>query len=283
MTGKTLMVPLAALAVLVGGALRARADWRSQAAKEAAEALIARFGAKAGRSVPALARWIEGLAARYGDEAIVAVRRGGPEAVGLVEAAGADGPKALRVLARHGEQGAARVLSRPTAMKQFLRYGDEAAAVLVKHPGVAEPLVERGGAQAVKALGAVTPRNGRRLAMLLDGDLAQAGRHAELLEVVGRRGDAAADFLWRNKGVLAGGAALTTFLANPEPFLNGTRDIAKVAGDTVVKPAINGVFTLIYLAVGVFALLMVIGGTLAYKHGLPRPEQIKGLLRMLKT
>jgi hypothetical protein len=44
-----------------------------------------------------------------------------------------------------------------------------------------------------------------------------AKRHAELLEVVGRRGDAAADFLWRNKGVLAGGAALTVFLANPEP------------------------------------------------------------------
>ena len=117
--------------------------------------LFERFGAKAGRSVPELTARIEGMAARYGDEAILAMRKGGPAAFGLVEAAGADGAKAIRVLAIHGEQGATRVLSRPVAMKQFLQYGDEAANVLVRHPGVAEPLVERGGAQAVKALGAV--------------------------------------------------------------------------------------------------------------------------------
>src|SRR5579883_1913169 len=189
---------------------------RSKAAREAAEMLFERFGAKAGRSVPELTARIEGAAARYGDEAILAVRKGGPSALGLIEAAGPDGAKAVRVLATYGEQGASRVLSRPTAMKQFLTYGDEAAAVLVKHPGVAEPLVERGGAQAVKALAAVDPRNGRRLAMLLEGDLAKAGRHAELLDVVAAHGERAVGFLWENKGTLAGGAALAAFLANPE-------------------------------------------------------------------
>ncbi|QJW93239.1 hypothetical protein [Frigoriglobus tundricola] len=128
---------------------------RARAAREAAEMLFEQFGAKAGRSVPELTARIEGIAARYGDDAIIAMRKGGPSALGLVEAAGADGARAVRVLAVHGEQGASRVLSRPTAMKQFLQYGDDAAWVLVRHPGVAEPLVERGGAQAVKALGAV--------------------------------------------------------------------------------------------------------------------------------
>jgi len=264
-----------ALTALVLAAPQAWADWRTRAAAEAAESLIARFGARAGRSVPALARRIEGLAARYGDEAIIAVRKGGPAAVGLVEAAGSDGAKALRVLALHGERGAARVLGRPTAMKQFLRYGDEAATVLVKHPGVAVPLVERGGAQAVKALGAVTPRNGRRLAMLLEDDLAKTGRHAELLGVVGTHGNRAANFLWENKGVLAGGAALTAFLANPEPYLNGTRDIAQVAGESVVKPTVNGLFTTLHLALGVVGLLIVGGVILAWKYGLPRPERVK--------
>ena len=215
----------------------AHAQVKAKAAREAAEMLFERFGVKVGRSVPELTARIEGMAARYGDEAIVAMRKGGPSAFGLVEAAGADGAKAVRVLVAHGEQGASRVLSRPTAMKQYLRFGDDAANVLVRHPGVAEPLVERSGMQAVKALGSIDPRNGRRLAMLMDGELANAGRHPELLGVVAKHGGGAVNFLWQNKGTLAGGAALVVFLADPEPFLNGTRDIAAVAGESVIKPA----------------------------------------------
>ena len=33
------------------------------------------------------------------------------------------------------------------------------------------------------------------------------------------------DFIWKNKGALAVGATLTAFLNNPEPFINGGRDI----------------------------------------------------------
>jgi hypothetical protein len=286
MTHRHMISGLGAIAVAVSVwamiATQARADVRSRAATEAAEYLIARFGSKAGRSVSVLAKRIESLAARYGDEAIMAVRKGGPEAVGLVEAAGANGAKALRVLAVHGEEGAARVLARPAAMKQFLHFGDEAAMVLVKHPGVAESLVERGGAQAVKALGAVNPRNGRRLAMLLEEDIAKTGRHAELLGVVSKHGDGAADFIWRNKEVLAGGAALTAFLANPEPFLNGTRDIAEVATDGVVKPVVSGVVTIVCVLLGVICVLACGGAALAYKYGLPKPEYVKQAFGLLK-
>jgi len=281
-TSSALAAIAVALALCTMFAAHARADWRSRASTEAAEYLLERFGVKAGRSVPALAKRIESLAARYGDEAIMAVRKGGPEAVGLVEAAGADGARALRVLAVHGEEGAARVLARPAAMKQFLRYGDEAAMVLVKHPGVAEPLVERGGAQAVRALSSVNPRNGRRLAMLMEEDIAKTGSHAQLLEVVGKHGDGAADFIWRNKGVLAGGAALTVFLANPEPFLKGTRDIAQVATDGVVKPVVSGTVTLLCVLLGVIAVAVCGVGVLAHKYGLPKPEYIGQALGMLK-
>ena len=72
---------------------------RAALARETAEVMFQRFGAKAGRSVPELAGRIENIAARYGDDAVHALRKGGPQAVGLVEAAGADGQKALRVLA----------------------------------------------------------------------------------------------------------------------------------------------------------------------------------------
>ena len=260
----------------------AQAQVKARAAREAAELLMERFGAKVGRSVPELAARIEGLAARYGDEAIVAMRKGGPSAFGLVEAAGADGAKAVRVLAIHGEQGATRVLSRPTAMKQFLQHGDEAANVLVRHPGVAEPLLEKGGAQAVKALGSIDPRNGRRLAMLMEGEMVNAGRHPELLGVVAKHGDGAVNFLWQNKGTLAGGAALAAFLADPEPFLSGTRDIASVAGETVVKPVVGGMFTLLNIALGVVGVLLLAIVGLAYKHGLPKAESVKTIVSLWK-
>jgi hypothetical protein len=260
----------------------AQAQGRARAAREAAEVLFERFGAKAGRNVPELTARIEGLAARYGDETILAVRKGGPSALGLVEAAGADGAKAVRVLAAHGEQGATRVLSRPAAMKQFLQHGDEAANVLVRHPGVAEPLLEKGGAQAVKALGSIDPRNGRRLAMLMEGEMANAGRHPELLGVVAKHGDGAVNFLWQNKGPLAGGAALAAFLADPEPFLSGTRDIASVAGETVVKPVVGGVTTLVSVALGVVGLLLLAVVGLAYKHGLPKAESVNTVVSLLK-
>jgi hypothetical protein len=274
----------AAISIALGffPANEARADLRTRAAMEAAESLMARFGSRAGRNLPALARRIESLAVRYGDEAIIAVRRGGPEAVSLVEAAGADGARALRVLAVHGEEGAARVLSRPVAMRQFLRLGDEAATVLVKHPGVAETLIERGEAQAVKALAAVNPRNGRRLAMLLEDDIAKAGRSTELLGVIGKHGDGAAEFIWRNKAVLAGGTALTAFLANPEPYLNGTRDLARVATDGVIKPVVSGMVTLLGVLLAVLVVLACGCMVLAHKHGIPSQARIKELLGLLR-
>ncbi len=214
----------------------ARADVKSKAVQELAEAMFAKFGAAAGKSAPALAQRIEGFAARYGDEALVALRKVGPGTFTLVEAAGKDGAKAIRILATHGEAGATRVLNRPQAMSQYLRYGDDAATVLVRHPGVAEKMIERGGPNAVRALSTVTPQNGRRLAMVLEGELANCGKHSELLEVIAHWGDRAAVYVWENKGALMVAAALTAFLRHPEPFLDGTKDITKTVGEAAVKP-----------------------------------------------
>ena len=264
-----------AVAVVALTAGEGRAQARARAAREAAEWLIGRFGSKAGRSVPELAGRIERVALAHGDDAVRAIRKGGPAAVGLVEAAGADGAKALRVLGVHGELGASRVLSRPAAMKQFLRHGEEAATALVRHPGVAEPLIERGGAQAVKALGAVTPRNGRRVAMLLDGELDQAGRHPEVLGVIGKHGDGAVDFLWRHNGTLAGGAAFTAFLADPEPYLSGARDLAAAAGDGVVKPVVGGVTTLLTYALVLAGALLAGVVWLLHRHGPPSADAVR--------
>lgn len=279
---KTILVGCLAATAVLAIALPASAQGRFRVARELAELLIERFGAKAGRNVSELTARIETLAARHGEDALVAIRNGGPSATALIEAAGADGAKAVRVLAVHGEQGATRVLSRPTAMRQFLEHGEEAATVLVRHPGVAEPLVERGGATAVKALGAIEARSGRRLAMLMEGELSNAAHHPGVLNVVAKYGDRAVTFMWQHKGVLATGAALVVFLADPEPFLNGTRDIAAALGEGVVKPVVGGVFTLLNTALIVLGVLVLAVIGLMFRHGPPKGEHVLAALSLFK-
>jgi hypothetical protein len=259
---------LATVALLVTAAA-VRADVKSKAAQEAAEYVIQRFGRQAVKEgAGPLARKIESYAARYGEEAfLLAVRRAGPETFALVDAAGADGAKAVRVLARHGEEGATWIVKRPKALAQVVRYGDEAAEVLVKHPGIAEPLVERSGGAAVKALAAVNPRNGRRLGMLMEGELGKLPESGKLLDVLAQYGDRAGEFVWNNKGALAVGTALAAFVANPEPFLNGTKEIAKIGGETVAKPLAEGVARGTNWTVVILAVLAAGGVLLAVKLG----------------
>ena len=71
------------------------------------------------------------------------------------------------------------------------------------------------------------------------GELTRAA-HAELLGVVVRYEDRAMDFVWKHKGALAVSAVLSEFLADPAPFLDGSRDLAGAAASTAAG-AVAGV------------------------------------------
>lgn len=255
---------------------QANAQVARKAAQEAAEAVMQKFGRQVVKEgTVSLATRIESSAAKYGEEVLMAVRKVGPEALTVMEGAGTNGAKAAGLLARYGEEGATLVVRRPTAMAQVIKFGDEAAAALVKHPGIAEPLVERGGASAVRALEAVSQRNGRRVAMLMEGELGAAGTSGALLDVIGKYGDRAAEFVWNNKAALAVGATLTAFVANPEPFLNGAEHLTRAAGESITKPIAEGIatgtnWTLVVLAVLAFAAVVI-----AVKFGLLRSPDAK--------
>jgi len=273
---------LLALALVLAAAVPALADGKSRVAAEVAEYAMQRFGRQAVREgTEALARKIETAAAKHGDEIFEAVRKVGPRALPLVEEAGAHSGQAAKVLARHGEPGAAWVVSRQGAMKLVARHGEEAAAVLVKHAGIAEPVVEGLGAPAVRALAATGPQGGRRLAMLMaDGDLAKIGRTPELLEVIARYGDRAADFVWKNKGALAVGTTLAAFLANPESFLNAGQGVTKTVAESAVRPlaevpgkAAEGIAKGTNWTVIILGLLAVGGAFVAVKLGWLRQRQ----------
>lgn len=232
---KKLMVAAVALTLAVAGP--AHAGIGSKAAGELAEFLMKKFGKEAAEEgAERLTARILKAAARHGDDVVRAVRKVGPRALTLVDDAGANAPSVLRLINHYGDD-AVRALSRPKGLALVGRYGDDAAKALIRHNGIVEPLIENLGAPAVKAVNALGPQAGRRLAMMAGDDLAAIGRTPELLEVIARHGDRAMDFIWKHKAVLAGSAALAAFLRDPESFINGTADITHAVSEHVVKPA----------------------------------------------
>jgi len=157
-------------------------------------------------------------------------------AIDLADEAGKHGPQAIKLMARYGDE-AVWVVSKPNHLAIFVRYGDDAAQALVKHRTLAAELIEVLQAPAARALAKVGDRNARRLAMMhKSGELARIGRTDELLDVVGRYGDQAMEFIWNHKGKLASAALLAAFLADPEPYINGAAKL----GAVVVAPVVEG-------------------------------------------
>lgn len=217
-------------ATLIAGGLAAPvlAGAKTKAAREAADYVLRKFGKEAAEEgAEKLAVRIESLAAKYGDDAVRAARKGGPRALQAIEKSGNYGSQAAELLARHGDE-ALWIVENPRRLKLLARYGDDAAEAMLKHKGLAEPLLASFKKPAGKALAALDGQNARRLSMLAEsGDLAKIGRTDALLDVIGRYGNRGMDFIWRNKKTLAVGAALAAFLADPQPFIDGTSQLAE--------------------------------------------------------
>ena len=80
-----------------------------------------------------------------------------------------------------------------------------------------------------------------------DGLLNATPRSKELLSVIGRYGDDAMAFVWKNKGPLAVTAVLGTFLADPQTYISGAKELVI---SPVVEPIVrNTNWTLIIAGV----------------------------------
>jgi hypothetical protein len=239
---------------------------KGKAAKEAAEYLLSKFGREtAEQSVETLSRKIELLAFKRGDDAITAVRKVGPRALRVIEESGEHGADAVRLMVRRGDD-ALWVVARKNRMAIFIKHGDDAADAMIRHGEIAESLIESMGTPAAAALRAISAQNGRRLAIMAEeGTMSRIGRSSELLEIVGKHGDRAMDFVCTNKGSLAVAGALAAFLADPEPFLDGAADITRIVAENAVKPlaevpkelASEAVRRVNWTAVGVCAFLII--------------------------
>jgi hypothetical protein len=215
----------------------AHAGAKTAAARELAEYVMSKFGKEAAEvGVEKLTVRIEALVVKYGDDAVKAVRQVGPRGLRVIEEAGENSPKVIQLLTRHGDK-ALWIAEHPERLGLFARFGDDAAEAMLKHKGLAEPLIETLRMPAARALTAVDGPSARRLAMMAEnGELAQIGRSEELLGVVSRFGNRAMDFIWKNKKPLAVTALLAAFLADPEPFLDGTKELVQSVATGVVRP-----------------------------------------------
>jgi hypothetical protein len=211
------------------------------------------------------------VAAKYGDEGLDAVRKVGPKGLKVIQEAGENGLDAVKLINRYGDD-AVWVISKPKGMAIFVKYGDDGAKALIKHKGIAEEVIEAHGKSAVGALNAVGTREARQIAMLQKDGVITAGKQGdELLDVIIRYGDKAMAFIWRNKGALAVTAGLGTFLANPEAYIEGGKElivegVSRPAAEMGKEVARNTNWTVLGIAG-----IAVLGALAAWKTWLRKP------------
>ncbi len=218
---------LLALALALLFAPPSEAGVASGAIHETTEVVMRKFGKEvAEESAEAVSKQIAEAGAKFGEEGLEAMAKVGPRTFGKITVeAGEHASEVVKLTAKYGEQ-AVWVVSKPRGLAVFIKYGEEGAAAVMKHPGVAEGAVEQLGLPAARALNAVSSGQARRLGMMIEEGTIKAGeRSAGLLEVVAKYGDKAGAFIWRNKGALTVAATLTAFLANPQPFIEGGKDL----------------------------------------------------------
>ena len=217
-------------------------------ARELVKLLESRFAREiAEEGAEALERRIATCLEQYGDDVASALRKVGPRVgLGAVERHGAP---AAALLARYGDEGA-RLLATEggAAARVAARFGDEGVGLMARSRGVAAPVIETFGDDGLRALRPLGSEGASRLSGLAP-EIRASGRSAELLGVIEKFGDRACAFLWRNKGVIFGAAVLAAFLSDPEPYLNGVKEIAAVTIAPVAREAAKGAdWTLVIVA-----------------------------------
>jgi hypothetical protein len=235
-----------ALLVICGVSLvagEARASVAAKAVNETVEYVTKKFAKEtAEEGLEVVTKKIEQFVAKYGDEGVEAVKKLGPNAMKVAAEAGEHSATAIKAMARFGDDGIVWIAQRPEGLKLAAKYGDDAAEALVKHKGIAEKLVENGGEAAARALKAVDPQNARLLARMADDPASAALTYnPKLLDVVGKYGDNAVQYIWRNKGKLSVAAVLATFVANPKPYIDGLSDLSQAAVAPVSDAVASGV------------------------------------------
>jgi hypothetical protein len=244
----------------------------STAFRETAEFILTNFGkGAAGQTVEEVSEATAVIVAKHGDEALPLLRNSGHAGFAALKEAGDNAPDIIKLYARKGDE-AIWVISEPKKLAIFIKHGDSAADALLKHPGIADSLIERYGNEAVGALNKVSRQNAQRLSMIADdGLLSATPRSQELISVIRQYGDEAMDFIWKNKASLAVAAALGRFLADPQAFISGVKEL-------IVSPLVEPIarstnWTFIIAGILIFVFLPFIARSIMKARRATKPTK----------
>lgn len=187
------------------------------AARRVAREVVETFGRE---TVEAAEPRVVKLIETYGDDAAKVLRNVGSPGVQALEKFGAPG---LRILSRWGDDGV-RLLAveGDAAVAALARHGDDAVELMIRHPGVGRDLLAAFGGQVLRTR--LTTESVVTLNRLAD-PIRTSGRAAEIFAVIEKFGDRACQFLWRNKGTIFLASALAAFLHDPQPYLDGVKQL----------------------------------------------------------
>jgi len=236
--------------------------------RETVEAISKKFGREvAEQGVETVTRKVEALAAKYGDNALTATRKLGPQALKYADEAGDLAGDSLRIMSRYGDD-AVRIVSKPEVLRMAVKYGDDATESIIKYgPDMMTPILSKYGDDAARAINKLSKPEAIELATkMADPAFAKLAAPEKLLGVVGKYGDSAMVFINKHWKALAVGTACLAFVNDPEPFINGTKELvvggADVIARNVAAPLAQGVaegtnwtIFLGILAVGILAVI----------------------------
>jgi len=221
---------LAGLSLMAGSSWETTASAQSAAARKVAREVVEAFGREAlERGEIRVARLVEA----HGDDVARVLKRTGAAGVEVLEKHGAAG---VKILSRWGDDGLRVLVSeKDVAAEAFARYGDDAIDLMIRHPGVGRDLLGHFGEHALR--GHRVSTESVVLLNRLAQPIKESGRVAEIMGVVERFGDRTCQFLWRNKGTVFGAAILAAFLSDPQPYLDGVKQLVVAPATQVAREA----------------------------------------------
>jgi len=214
-----------------------RAAVATKLVNETMEILAQKFGRELAEfGAETFTKKLEAAAAKYGDDVFDAARKVGPRALYLADNAGSQAAKALKLMSKYGDN-ALLIVNHPQRLKLVAGLGDDAAEAIIKHGEAAEPLLRQFAGDGATAMSKLSATQGRELAIMAgEGSLAKIPQSAQVLRVIGKYGDKGMEFVWKHKAALAVAATCAAFVANPEPFIDGAKDLAAVVAENAIKP-----------------------------------------------
>jgi len=178
---------------------------------------------------------LEKITSICGNKSLDVIEKHGIVALRVFQNAGEEaGPYLVKGISLYGDDGLR--LAQTAVGRSVLREGNEfAIRAVIKHTDAVVPLIRTYGDECAHVLTQLSPRNGRRLIQMVDEKSLASSDIQKLMGTIGKYGDDAMDFIWRNRKLLATATVLVAFINDPEPYLKGIKDLSKVLVDPIIQ------------------------------------------------